>query len=272
MGLLEFGLLSGTSVCQSTAKGQILSSSSRFPPRHEGEGGDIIVSPLIFTFLWSSGITLVLCPGWVTLPDLYEGTWHHLFWLLAAFFATLAQKSGPSSSSTAGQAGAVGIPKCTRVHSPDPQSAPDLAGDGNHHQAGLVNFIWRDTDALQTPRDTFASTQWGFSYRSAININGTQAAKSTWAAVKMYPWGPNSQRQKEHKPFLPPGLLLPWSMKRAKQSLWLIKPFHSTGEQLGNGWCSPVPAWGSRAACCGQRSSRIWILFWDFFFPRKKTY
>lgn len=91
-------------------------------------------------------------------------------------------------------------------------STADFAEKEHHHQTGLVNFIWKDNDALQTPRDTFSSTSWGFSYMSPININGTQAAKSTCIALKMYPWGPNSQQQKQHKPFYPQDICFrdPW--------------------------------------------------------------
>ena len=96
------------------------------------------------------------------------------------------------------------------------------------HQSGLVIFIWKDDDAWQTPRDAFSSTLWGFSYMSPINIKGTQAAKSTCIALKKVPLKAQFTGAETTQAILPPGLLLPWSMKRAKYALWLIKPFHST--------------------------------------------
>lgn len=75
MGLLKFRLLSDISVCQPTAKGQILSSCPLFPPWHGREGGDIIVSLLISSVVFG----IMLHPGSVTLPDPRTGpVWRKL--------------------------------------------------------------------------------------------------------------------------------------------------------------------------------------------------
>lgn len=84
------------------------------------------------------------------------------------------------------------------------ESAADLAEkDHHHHQTGLLDFVWKDNSILQTPVDTFSCTSYGFSCLSPITITGSQAGKSTCIALKMYPWGPNSQEQKQHKPSYP---------------------------------------------------------------------
>lgn len=83
------------------------------------------------------------------------------------------------------------------------RSAADLAAEDHHNQAGMVDFVWKDNSVLQTPVNTFSCTSWGFSCLSPITISGSQAAKSACIVLKMYPWGPNSQEQKQHKPVYP---------------------------------------------------------------------
>lgn len=219
MGLLKFSLLAVISVML------VLLQIDRFyyplattllppPLPHDMEERVGMLSCLCSYFLWSSGAILVLYPAWVTLvltshrnlACMKELDRHYLLTLFIPFVTTLTQKLGQCSfwkvcvgRQTQYEFPGIPVHSCLQICT----SAADLAEKEHHHQTGSVNFIWEDKDALQTPRDTFSSTWWGFSYMSPININGTQAAKSTCIALKMYPWGHNSQQQKQHKPFYP---------------------------------------------------------------------
>lgn len=164
----------------------------------------ICLSLLVFSMiLWSTQWeTHLYWPAIGVWPLWRNLTVYYLLTFLILFINTLTQVPGQLNSWK------VCVEKqmqyklpCVPVHSclQICTNTADLAEKEHHHHTSLVNFVWKGGDALQTTREAFSNTSWGFSYTSAIN--GTQAAKSTCITLKMYPWGPNSQQQKQHKPF-----------------------------------------------------------------------
>lgn len=217
MGLLRFRFLSHFSCADIIAKGQLYQT----PSWYGGNDGNIIVSLLRFpvvlwsVVLWSMVLwtILMLYPVWVMLVLTNHrnlACMNELDCLVSPCISYVYYYIDP-------KVWAIGSWKvcverqmqykfpCIPVHSclQICTNTACLAEKEHHHQTGLANFIWTDKDVLQTPRDTFSGTSWGFSYPSPININETSGAKSTRFARKMYPWGLNSQQQKQHKPFYP---------------------------------------------------------------------
>lgn len=129
----------------SVAKQQVLPHSTRW---YGGEGGNIIMSLLIFsvTGIW---------PIWRNL------TGYYLLAFLIPFVTTLTQKPGQFSTWKVCVRGqmqfefpCILVQSCLQICT----NAADLADKEHHHQTSSVNFIWKDKDILQTPRDTFSST------------------------------------------------------------------------------------------------------------------
>lgn len=215
----------------------------KIPPPHEGEGGDTTVSLLIFpVVLWnySQGDS---SRHW-NMKEVGITSNNFLQHLLLPWPSRAGQGEAGKEREVQQE-----FPNAFLCAPPTPRAPQTWLGMGTTTRLGQSD-LFQETRMLYRHPGTHLQALWGFIYTSAININGTPAAKSTGAVVKMYPWGPRNNTSCSY----PQDFCScdPWRGQNTLCDSLNTFTAHQQGEQL-----VMVGAWVFRAACCGECSCCI---------------